>query len=383
MATFGDIYRNKKVAVTGGTGFKGSWLSLWLGELGAEVHGIANGVPTEPSHFKAAALDEHLQFHKLDIRDLPRLQRALSEIEPDFVFHLAAQPLVRRSHLDPVGTLGTNIMGSTHVLEALRQIGRPVSAVMITSDKCYRNVEWTWGYRETDELGGDDPYSASKGAAELVIRTYVQSYFNDPASPVKVAIGRAGNAIGGGDWAADRIVPDCIRAWSSNQPVEIRSPRATRPWQHVLEPLSGCLELGRQLAGDSALNGEPFNFGPGAGQNFQVSEVLEAMQRHWPGSNWHDVSDPHALFECTLLKLCCDKALHRLAWSAVLTFEETIRLTVDWYRQYYERISSERLLDVSKAQIVEYTEFARQRGVPWADAVAARIPASVTHPTAP
>ena len=366
MTPFGDIYRNKKVVVTGNTGFKGSWLSLWLHELGAEVHGIANGVPTEPSHFEVAKLGRFARFHELDIRDLERLQRALKEIEPDFVFHLAAQPLVRRSHLDPVGTLSTNVMGSAHVLEALRRNGHPVSVVMITSDKCYQNVEWTWGYRETDALGGDDPYSASKGAAELAIRTYVQSYFKHPDSPVKVAVGRAGNVIGGGDWAEDRIVPDCIRAWSDGQPVEIRSPRATRPWQHVLEPLSGYLTLGRSLAANSSLNGEPFNFGPAAGQTVCVSEVLEAMQRRWPGAQWRDLSQPGQLFESTLLKLCCDKALHQIDWSAVLSFEETIRFTVDWYREHHGGADPDSMLNFSRQQIVEYTGLAGERGLKWA-----------------
>lgn len=266
-----NVFANTKVLVTGHTGFKGSWLSLWLTQLGAQVSGISLGVPTEPSHFAAAGLVERIQDYRLDIRDGTALKSLVQDIQPDFVFHLAAQPLVRRSYADPVETWQTNAMGTINVLEALRGLKNPCVAVLITSDKCYDNVEWVWGYRETDALGGPDPYSASKGAAELAIRSYVRSYFPKDG-PVRIGVGRAGNVIGGGDWADDRIVPDCVHAWSRGETVQLRNPLATRPWQHVLEPLSGYLNLAIALHLDAKWHGEPFNFGPPAQQN------------HWWGS---------------------------------------------------------------------------------------------------
>jgi CDP-glucose 4,6-dehydratase len=241
------VFSGERVLVTGHTGFKGSWLVIWLRMLGAKVAGIALDPPSEPSHFDAAGLAPGMVDLRLDVRDRAALKDRIAQFAPDFVFHLAAQPLVRRSYADPVETYETNVIGTLNVLESLRALDRPCVAVLITSDKCYDNVEWVWGYRETDALGGPDPYSASKGAAELVIRSHVRSYFPSATSKVRIGVGRAGNVIGGGDWADDRIVPDCVRAWSAGAAVELRNPRATRPWQHVLEPLSGYLPLGAAL----------------------------------------------------------------------------------------------------------------------------------------
>jgi CDP-glucose 4,6-dehydratase len=293
------------------------------------------------------------------------LRAAIRSVQPDFVFHLAAQSLVRRSYREPVETLAINMMGTAHVLDALRTLARPCAAVMITSDKCYDNVEWSWGYRETDRLGGKDPYSASKGAAELAIRTFACSYFAAADSPVRLAVGRAGNVIGGGDWAEDRVVPDCVRAWAKGQAVEIRSPNATRPWQHVLEPLSGYLTLGAELAKRRELHAEPFNFGPAAEQTYSVLSLIELMEQHWPGTR-HGVVPRHGDgVEAGLLKLNCDKALAWLRWRATLDFTETVRMTADWYRRFYES-AGRSMLDTTRGQIADYVELARKRRIAWA-----------------
>jgi CDP-glucose 4,6-dehydratase len=332
-----SAFAGRSVVVTGHTGFKGSWLSLWLQQLGAHVTGVALEPPSSPSHFAAAGLSNLLDDRRLDIRDLDELVETVRSVQPDYVFHLAAQPLVRMAYDDPVETYRTNVMGTLHVLEALRTLTEPCVAVLVTSDKCYDNVEWVWGYRETDRLGGADPYSASKGAAELVIRSHVASYF--PADgPVRVGIGRAGNVVGGGDWALDRIVPDCVRAWTAGDAIQLRNPGATRPWQHVLEPLGGYLRLAEQLRADPGLHGEPFNFGPPAGQVRTVRELVEAIARCWPDVQ-PDVSitndtGPH---EAGLLQLSCDKARHHLGWSALLTFDELARMTAEWYRRFYDQ----------------------------------------------
>lgn len=361
-----NAYRNKKVLITGNTGFKGTWLTVCLLELGAEVYGISNGIPTNPSHFESARLNEHIHYFDADIRDAELVNKIFQQVQPDFVFHLAAQALVRCSYKEPLRTLNTNIMGTAHILEALRKLEHPCNAVIITSDKCYDNVEWAWGYRENDPLGGNDPYSASKGAAELVIRTYSNSYFANQNSPVKIVSARAGNVIGGGDWAEDRIVPDCMRAWSKKKEVEIRNPGATRPWQHVLEPLSGYLSLGAHLIANSGLNGESFNFGPPADQNYSVGELIEAMEQHWNNILWKDVSEIGGqVYESGLLKLCCDKALHMLNWKSTLNFEETVKLTVDWYKKYYEDPDGD-ILTLTQRQIKQYISIAKERQVAWA-----------------
>jgi CDP-glucose 4,6-dehydratase len=360
-----NTFANSRVLITGHTGFKGSWLSLWLSSLGAKVAGVSLDVPTEPSHFEAGNISGIVQDHRLDIRDSLALKSLVRELRPDFVFHLAAQPLVRRSYADPLETWQTNTMGTVNVLEALRELKTPCVSVLITSDKCYDNVEWVWGYRETDALGGPDPYSASKGAAELAIRSYIRSYFpND--GPVRIGIGRAGNVIGGGDWAADRIVPDCVRAWSRGETVQLRNPVSTRPWQHVLEPLSGYLNLATALRADAGLHGEPFNFGPPAQLNHSVGELVNAMAENWDRVRWEDTSAQYGgPYESGLLKLNCDKALHHLRWRAIWSFGETVRETALWYRRYYEQPRAS-IADFSLGQIAAYVAKARDEGLPWA-----------------
>ena len=358
-------FNGRTILITGHTGFKGAWLTSWLKQIGAKVVGIALEPPTEPSHFTVARMADGMTDLRIDIRNRTALEDAIVSAQPDFVFHLAAQALVRRSYSDPIETWQTNVLGTLHVLEALRKLDKSCAAVIITSDKCYDNVEWVWGYRETDAIGGPDPYSASKGAAELAIRSYIKSYFPTASSKVHIASARAGNVIGGGDWATDRIVPDCVRAWAANDVVDLRNPHSTRPWQHVLEPLSGYLSLAIALSQRPELHGQPFNFGPPAQQNHSVMELVQQMALHWDRVRWQDVSRSAAgPYESGLLKLNCDKALHYLHWRAVMGFEDTVRMTGEWYRAYYQHPAQ--IAATTHLQIETYTSIARQQGLPWA-----------------
>ena len=362
---FSENFNNKKIIVTGHTGFKGSWLTAWLTKLGANVTGIGLNPQTQPSHFEAANLTTSTHDLRIDIRNRLELEEAIVNTQPDFIFHLAAQPLVRRSYDDPIETWETNVLGSLHILEALRKLDKHCSVVMITSDKCYDNVEWVWGYRESDPMGGPDPYSASKGAAELAIRSHIKSYFPKENSKVRIASARAGNVIGGGDWALDRIVPDCVKAWSSEGLVELRNPHSTRPWQHVLEPLSGYLNQAIALSNTPELHGEPLNFGPQAQQNHSVLELVKQMALHWDQVKWKDISGSiEGPYESGLLKLNCDKALHHLNWHGVMGFEDTVRMTAEWYRSYYE--NPQTILEITNQQIDDYTAMAREQGLDWA-----------------
>lgn len=361
-------YAGRRVFVTGHTGFKGAWLTRWLLDLGAEVTGYALAPDTSPSLFDQLGLASHIRHHVADVRDLPRLTAAVAECAPDVVFHLAAQPLVRRSYDEPVLTLETNVMGTAHVLEAIRSTGKACAAVMVTSDKCYENREQLYGYREDEPMGGHDVYSMSKGASELVIASWRRSFF--PAAQlskhgVAVASGRAGNVIGGGDWAIDRIVPDCVKAWSLGNTVELRNPHSTRPWQHVLEPLSGYVNLAIALSHQPEMHGESFNFGPPAQQNHSVLELVRQMALHWDKVSWKDVSQSaKGPYESGLLKLNCDKALHHLRWHAVMGFEDTVRMTAEWYRAFYQQPAS--IADTTDRQIADYTAIAKHQGLAWA-----------------
>lgn len=366
---FGDAYRGRRVLITGHTGFKGSWLALWLLHLGAEVTGYSIDLPSTPANFELLGLDRRLTHVWGDVRDRGHLARVIDEFRPEVVFHLAAQALVQRSYTDPAGTFETNTMGMVNVLECVRTRPWIEVAVLITSDKAYRNEEWVWGYRETDALGGHDPYSGSKGCAELVAHSYFHSFLRH--APTRVATARAGNVIGGGDWASDRVVPDCVRAWTAGEVAAIRSPEATRPWQHVLEPLSGYLSLGAGLlASQPGLNGEAFNFGPDAHVDATVAELLSAIEACWPGVEW---TVPKGFerggHEATLLKLSCDKVLAHLRWRAVLRFTETVAFTVEWYRRWMEGGGGD-AYSFSVGQIERYGALARERGVPWSQQVA-------------
>jgi len=361
-----NFFNNKKILITGHTGFKGSWLSIWLNSLGANVIGLSRDIPSEPSNFNSSKLSEKVNDVRLDIRDSEALKLIVKESQPDFIFHLAAQALVRSSYSNPLETFSTNALGSANLLDAVREIDKKVVVVMITSDKAYDNMEWSWGYRETDKLGGKDPYSASKGMAELAIKSYMESFFRDSSSNVRLGIARAGNVIGGGDWASDRIVPDCIKAWSAKKIVEIRSPEATRPWQHVLEPLSGYIALAKDLYESPKLHGEAYNFGPPSNQNNSVSELIDEMSNYWKNVRWNDisVSEKH-LHEAGLLKLNCDKALFDLEWTPTLKFEDTVRMTVEWYKNYYER-SEKNTYNFTLSQIEEYSKKAKIKKIKWA-----------------
>ena len=367
---FNNIFKGKRVIVTGNTGFKGSWLSLWLFNIGAKVVGISKDIPTKPSLFEELELSKKTDHHFENICDAKMMKEIFSSVQPDFVFHLAAQPIVSLSYEDPLETFQTNTIGTANILEALRSLTRPCNAVIITSDKCYDNVEWIWGYREQDALGGKDPYSASKGAAEIVIKTYFHSYFNKPDSPIRLTTVRAGNVIGGGDWALNRIVPDCFRSWNKDQAVKIRNPNSTRPWQHVLEPLSGYLRAAQVLAEQKInIHGEPFNIGPNADQNHTVLELLQAVSKFWQSGTLKDyfsVESNAAFHEAGLLKLNCDKALAFLRWKPVLDFHETALLTGEWYNYYYNNKSSLPVADYTLRQIEAYSAGAKLKSISWA-----------------
>lgn len=363
---FRNVYENKKVLVTGNTGFKGSWLSIWLLKLGAKVYGLSNGIPTQPSMFEELGLEKRIVHFNNDIRDLQSVAKIVDDIKPDFIFHLAAQSLVSVSYTEPVETISANVLGTTNVLEILRTAKHKCVGVIITSDKCYDNVEWYWGYKETDNLGGKDIYSGSKGAAELIIKSYYHSFFKKSDSNSKVATARAGNVIGGGDWAKDRIVPDCIRSWSDNEVVEIRSPDATRPWQHVLEPLSGYLALGMQLYKDQDLNGESFNFGPLSQYSQTVKMLIENLNQYWNADasvESYRITGNIKFHEAGLLKLNCDKALLRLKWLPTLDYKKLIEFTGSWYLNFYK--SQIDMFDFTQSQIDEYEKIASDKGIRW------------------
>jgi len=366
ITPFNNFYRGKRVLVTGHTGFKGSWLCAWLLNIGARVAGFSVDIPTNPSNFEILELKKRIKDFRGDIRKREALGKVMDAFEPEIVFHLAAQAIVRRSYKEPTLTFETNVMGTMNVLECIRQHPSVGAGVIITTDKCYQNVEWLWGYRENDMLGGDDPYSASKACAELVSHAYIRSYFKDDNGP-RIATSRAGNVIGGGDWASDRIVADCIRAWSEGNSVRVRNPIATRPWQHVLEPLSGYLWLGTRLwERDASSVGEAFNFGPLAIADHSVEELIAGVAKYWPGAAWREESAKHKEpLESTLLKLCCEKALNLLGWRAILSFPETVRLTSEWYRTYYEK-GKDGMPELTIRQIEEYMGKAAEEGLLWA-----------------
>lgn len=361
---FDNVYSGKRVLVTGHTGFKGSWLCLWLEQLGAEVFGYALEPETNPSHFVLTSPAIHSEI--ADIRDYKQLLNSFSSARPDIVFHLAAQPFVRRSYASPLETMDINIMGTANVLEACRHTDSVRAVAIITSDKCYDNKEWVWGYRENDPMGGYDPYSASKGCAELVTASWRNAYFH-PDQFAKthhtlVASARAGNVIGGGDWGEDRLIPDLVRAAVAGQPVVIRNPRATRPWQHVLEPLSGYLLLGQRLLEGRQDCAEAWNFGPNDDGAVTVENVARAIQKQWPRIKYEARQDEHQPHEAGLLKLDCSKARTRLAWKGIWDENTTIQRTVDWYRAYYEQ---DQLLTAE--QLAEYAQDATQAGLCWTE----------------
>lgn len=358
---FGNIYKGKRILVTGHTGFKGSWLTLWLKSLGAEICGYSIKPNTNPSHWDLLNLD--IRSHYADIRDAKELNKVVEEFAPEIVFHLAAQPLVRLSYSNPVETYSTNIMGTLNVLEACRKIEGVKAIIVVTSDKCYENKEWAWGYREIDPMGGYDPYSSSKGCAELLTASYRSSYYNPSDYRIKhntlLATVRAGNVIGGGDWADDRLIPDAMKATAENRSVHIRNPYAIRPWQHVLEPLSGYLLLGQRLLEENIDFASAWNLGPDASGTLNVGEVIKKTKEIWDKVNFEFDKDEHP-HEAGLLKLDCSKALQYLEWKEVLGVEKTIDYTVQWYKDFYMNgiVETER-------QLQEYVKLAKQKQLIW------------------
>lgn len=348
-----EFFRGKSVLVTGHTGFKGSWLTLWLTALGAEVTGQALAPEYEGSHFQLLDLEHRIHRHVIgDIRDLGSLRDTFKKAEPDLVFHLAAQALVRRSYDDPKNTFDTNVGGSINVLEAVRDCPSVRALVYITSDKAYLNKEWPWGYRENDELGGHDPYSASKAAAEMAFMAYRHSFF-DGRSNLGVASTRAGNVIGGGDWADDRIIPDCMRALRDGAPIRLRNPMATRPWQHVLDPLYGYLRLAHALSGDPDGYSGSWNFGPELERSLSVHEVARRAVDLWGKGQIAEDTDGDPPFEHRLLQLSIDKAKLELGWRPKWSSETAIQETVEWYKRVHDGAD---VHETSRAQIGHFME---------------------------
>ncbi len=359
-----QFYRGKRVFVTGHTGFKGSWLCEWLLSLGAEIAGYALDPQPHEILYSQLNLENRIaRDHRGDLADHVRLASLVADFSPDIVLHLAAQPLVRLSYDIPRETFATNIMGTVHLLEAVRLAGRPCTVVAVTTDKCYENREWLHAYREEDAMGGHDPYSASKGAAEIVISSYRRSFFAS-GSQIKLASARAGNVIGGGDWAKDRIIPDCIRALRNGEPILVRNKIATRPWQHVLEPLSGYLWLAASVATETHHRdlASAFNFGPSLTSNRTVAELVAELLRH-TGGEWTDASDPNALHEASKLNLATDKAFHLLQWQPVWDFERTLENTARWY---WEERSGRDPIELTRSQIRSYEADASSKQLPWA-----------------
>lgn len=349
-----SFWHGKRVFLTGHTGFKGGWLSLWLQQLGAELTGYALQPPTQPNLFEKARVGAGMTSIIGDIRDGAKLMAAMRDAAPEIVIHVAAQPLVRRSYVDPVETYSTNVMGTVHLLEAVRQCASARAVVNVTTDKCYENREWLWPYRENEAVGGYDPYSSSKGCAELVTAAYRNSYFNakhHAQHQLALASARAGNVIGGGDWAEDRLVPDILSAFSRGEPVMIRNPHAVRPWQHVLEPLRGYLTLAERLFTEGASYAEAFNFGPREDDSQPVEWIVRQLAAKWGDSAvWRLDGDNH-LHEASLLRLDVSKAAHRLAWRPALNLDVGLQLTVDWARANFE---GQDMHAYTRAQINDY-----------------------------
>ena len=344
-----SIFKGKKILITGHTGFKGSWLAAWLNLKGAEIYGLSLNPVSIPSNYIASDIDKITKFNYIhDVRDLTKVKEVVENVKPDFIFHLAAQALVKESYQNPIDTITVNAHGTINILESLKNLQKCV-CVLVTSDKCYKNNEWVWGYRENDELGGEDPYSASKAMAEIAIHSYFKSFY-EGNKDLLIASARAGNVIGGGDWSNDRIVPDAIKCWSSNKTLEIRMPEATRPWQHVLEPLSGYISLAEALYTKKVRSGASFNFGPPKDSNRTVGELVSKLSSLYSDKKIKiDLDKTNNLKESNLLHLCTDKAHDELNWKPRLNFDQTLEYTANWYKEFYSNNGN--MLKFSEEQI--------------------------------
>tara|TARA_R110002072_G_scaffold1989_2_gene16394 strand:- start:108284 stop:109399 length:1116 start_codon:yes stop_codon:yes gene_type:complete len=359
---FDGVYNGKRVFLTGHTGFKGSWMAFWLTKMGAIVHGYSLEAPSNPNHIEK--LDLNIEETISDIRNEETLEKAMSGFKPDVVFHMAAQPLVKLSYKEPIETFETNVIGSMRVYEACKKVPTVKSIVTITTDKVYENNEWDWGYRENDRLGGKDPYSASKAAMEIMTNSYRQSYFNldkyGKDHHVLMATVRAGNVIGGGDWALDRLIPDIVKASIDKNPVSIRSPYSTRPWQHVLEPLSGYLMIGQKLIQQDKSFADAYNFGPSVTEDVNVEEVVTILRKYWEVIDYEIVRPKEEYHEAGLLKLDCTKAYRQLKWTPVWNVEDALKNTILWYKNYYENNELK-----TNDDLLRYISNAKEKGLAW------------------
>jgi len=361
---FKKIFNKKKILVTGHTGFQGGWLSTWLIMLGADLYGFSLTPNTKPSLFKAINLEKKMTSIIGDIQDFENLKYHIKKVKPDFVFHLAAQPLVRESYENPLDTFHTNIIGTCNILEILRKMNSVKACVIMTSDKCYKNMELNHAYREIDPMGGHDPYSASKGAAELIISSYMNSFFKEKKNKARIATVRSGNVIGGGDWSQDRIIPDLVKTINSNQVLDVRNPNSIRPWQFVLEPISGMMLLASKMV-KNEINSDSWNFGPNVfDSTITVRELVEYAINIWKHGKWKDVSNKKNLHEAKILRLDSTKSNNTLSWRPIYTFKDSIRTTIDWYKKYYR--NSKVIDKFTEKQIEKYFESAKKLNIEWA-----------------
>lgn len=353
-------YKNKKILITGNTGFKGSWLTFWLYVLGARVYGISNSILTKPSLFKILSLKKKIKYFNINITKKKLLENKIKKIKPDFIFHLAAQSLVKKSYLDPYDTFKTNTYGTLNLLECIKQIKHSCTIVIITSDKSYKNLNLTRGYKENDIIGGYDPYSASKGSAELIISSYIKNFILRKKN-VRIGVARAGNVIGGGDWSGNRLIPDCVKSWASKKKVFIRNPNSTRPWQHVFEVIGGYLLFALKLKSNVKINGEVFNFGPNTNKSYRVLDLIKELKKNWNTITWKikKSNKKNIFFEANLLKLNSIKAYKNLGWKCILSFSETSKLVSDWYACFYKNRKDIVLKSLQDIKLYEKLMFER------------------------
>ena len=356
-----ETFRGKKILITGHTGFKGSWLTIWLKLYGANILGISKNIPTSPSLFKILNVGKKVNNNFFDIKDLKKLKKIINKFKPDYIFHLAAQALVKNSYIDPIETINSNTIGTANILEALRNTKRKCNVILITSDKSYKNLELDRGYNEMDILGGKDPYSGSKAAAEMIIHSYLSSYFDLKNNKVKICVARAGNVIGGGDWSNDRLIPDCMKKWKNSKTAIVRSPESTRPWQHVLEAVSGYMLLSLELNKNSKMHKQIFNFGPSIKNNFTVKELIIETSKYWKKAKWKFGSSDKKFFESKLLKLNSQKAKKMLGWKSIMDFKTTTRLMSQWYKNYYSNYNKYEIVKFTNEQIYFYQKLMRSK----------------------